>query len=101
MIQVTIPNEELGEWKEMLKQKKTYEMINFKVMKNDIVFKACTHPYRLTVTGANIIKEVDFPDIPATSIKFKDFVEILAGNYRTDLLIGNHIALLFIVHITI
>lgn len=55
IIHITIPNEELREWKGMLKQNKTYEMINFKIMKNDISFKACTHPYRLAVTEATII----------------------------------------------
>ncbi|XP_039686247.1 uncharacterized protein [Medicago truncatula] len=85
-VQITVPTDELDEWKGKLVKNKTYEMMNFKVLKNDIVLKACTHPYRLAVTGATIIKEVDFPQIPIFPMRFKDFGEILAGKYRTDLL---------------
>ena len=102
-IQITVPNDELDEWKGKLVKNKTYEMMNFKVLKNDIVVKACTHPYRLAVTGATIIKEVDFPQISIVPMRFKDFGEILAGHYRTDLLTGKKIenmyGILLIVHI--
>ena len=102
-IQITVPNDELDEWKGKLVKNKTYEMMNFKVLKNDIVVKACTHPYRLAVTGATIIKEVDFPQISIVPMRFKDFSEILAGHYRTDLLTGKKIenmyGILLIVHI--
>ncbi|AES86792.2 DUF223 domain protein [Medicago truncatula] len=87
MIQLTVPYEELAKWKEILKENNTYTMLNFKVLKNDVAVKASTHPFRLAVSGATIIKPVDFPAIPLASFRFKDFGEILAGNYRNDLLI--------------
>lgn len=88
MIQLTVPCEEVAKWKEILKENRTYTMLNFKVLKNDVVVKASTHPFRLAVSGATIITPVDFPAIPLASFRFKDFGEILAGNYMNDLLIG-------------
>lgn len=88
MIQLTVPYEEVAKWKEILKENSTYTMLNFKVLKNDVVVKASTHPFRLAVSRATIIKPVDFPAIPLASFRFKDFGEILVGNYRNDLLRG-------------
>jgi hypothetical protein len=42
----------------------------------------------LIASGATIIIPKDFPEIPVAKYNFKDFGEILTGNYRTDLLIG-------------
>lgn len=67
---------------------KTYEMENFKVSNNDIVVKATSHQYWLTVTWATVITSEDFPNIPMTSLHFKSFEEILVGKYRTDLIVG-------------
>lgn len=87
-IQLTVPTEELAEHKEKLELNKTYDMQNFRVLKNELVVKACAHPFRLVASGATIIMPKDFPEIHVAKYNFKDFGEILTGNYRTDLLIG-------------
>jgi len=83
----------------MLVKNKTYEMVNFKVLKNDLVVTACTHPYRLVVTSATIIKEVDFPKIHVVVTRFKDFGEILVGKYHIDLLIGNQVSICLVFYL--
>lgn len=88
LIQLTVPKEFVGENKDKLRYNGTYEMDNFKVQKNDIVVKASSHRYRLSVTGATVITEQDFPNIPVAGFNFKDFGEVLNGKYRTDLLVG-------------
>jgi len=90
-IQLTLPTEELAEHKAKLELNKTFGVQNFKVLKNDLVVKACAHPFRLMASGATIITPKDFPEIPVAKYNFKDFEEILTGNYRTDLLIGKSI----------
>jgi hypothetical protein len=43
----------------------------------------------LTFVGTTTkVEEIVMPEIPATLFKFKDFAEILAGNYHPDLCIG-------------
>jgi len=75
----------------MLILNQTYEIENFKVSNNDTVVKACDHRFRLTITCATVITKQDFPDIPMASFNFKDFGEVLAGQYRPDLLVGEYL----------
>jgi hypothetical protein len=47
------------------------------------------HNFMLTFVGTTTkVEEIVMPEIPATLFNFKDFAEILAGNYQKDLCIG-------------
>lgn len=71
-IQLTVPKEFLANFKEILYYNKTYELENFKVSNDDIVENTCSHPYRLTPIGASVITQQYFPDIPMTTLNFKE-----------------------------
>ncbi|WJX75061.1 hypothetical protein P8452_58633 [Trifolium repens] len=87
-IQATILRDDIAKWKDKLNEGKTYSMRNFRVTKNEGGFKMTPHNFMLTFVGTTTkVEEIVMPEIPATLFKFKDFAEILAGNYRPDLCI--------------
>jgi hypothetical protein len=47
----------------------------------------------LTFVNATRVQQVDITGIPKTMFKFKDFAEILAGNYKPDYLVGTFLNL--------
>ncbi|KAE9619804.1 hypothetical protein Lal_00040383 [Lupinus albus] len=87
-IQVSVKRDEFNQWREHFIENKTYVMHNFNVLHIDLQFKACNHAYRMQFTAGTIIKDRDIPDIPQFEYVFKKFGEILAGNFQTDLLVG-------------
>jgi hypothetical protein len=46
------------------------------------------HKFKLTFVGATTVDEVEMADIPLSHFIFKDYGEIIKGNYRKDLLVG-------------
>ncbi|WJX76153.1 hypothetical protein P8452_59600 [Trifolium repens] len=86
-IQATVMGGEMETWKPMLTEGKTYYMRNFRVFDNTSDYKVTTHKFRLTFVNATRVQPVDIAGIPNTMFKFKDFAEILAGNYKPDYLV--------------
>jgi hypothetical protein len=84
---------EMETWKPMLTEGKTYYMRNFRVFDNTSDYKVTTHKFRLTFVNATRVQPVDIAGIPNTMFKFKDFAEILAGNYKPDYLVGTFLNL--------
>ncbi|KAE9612271.1 putative nucleic acid-binding protein [Lupinus albus] len=87
-IQVSVKRDDFNQWREHLIENKTYVMHNFNVVHNDLQFKACNHAYRMQFNVGTTIKDRDFPDIPQCKYEYKKFGDILAGNFQTDLLVG-------------
>jgi hypothetical protein len=71
-----------------MKEGKTYAARNFRVADNDYQYKMSEHKFKLTFLGATKVEELQIPDMPAATFKFKDYAEIIKGNYRKDLLVG-------------
>ncbi|KAK2363415.1 hypothetical protein QL285_088405 [Trifolium repens] len=86
-IQATVMGAEMETWKPLLTEGKTFYMRNFRVFDNTSDYKVTTHNFRLTFVNATRVQQVDITGIPKTMFKFKDFAEILAGNYKPDYLV--------------
>ncbi|KAF1885673.1 hypothetical protein Lal_00039521 [Lupinus albus] len=89
-IQVSVIKDEFNQWSQCLLENNTYVMHNFNVLRNDLQYKACDHVYRMQFTPGTTLKQREFPDIPELQYDFKKFSDILSGNFRSDLLIGNY-----------
>ncbi|KAE9607635.1 putative nucleic acid-binding protein [Lupinus albus] len=87
-IQVSVRNDEFNQWSQCLLENSTYVMHNFNVMKNDLQYKACDHVYIMQFTPYTTLKQREFHDILELEYDFKNFSDILSGNFRSDLLIG-------------
>ncbi|CAK8579076.1 unnamed protein product [Lathyrus sativus] len=66
----------------------TYTISNFKIHANDIVFKPSSHRYMVKFIGGTSVNDVDKHEIPAKSANFTSFSDIMTGQYRKDLLLG-------------
>ncbi|WJX96853.1 hypothetical protein P8452_77997 [Trifolium repens] len=86
-IHATINTNDISAWKDKISQGKTYYMNNFRVGVNDHKFKMSQHACKLTFVAATRVHELDIPAMPTTLFMFKDFGEILSGNYEPDVLV--------------
>ncbi|WJX81040.1 hypothetical protein P8452_63970 [Trifolium repens] len=86
-IQATIMGEEISTWKPVLVEGNTYYMRNFRVYDNTSDYKVSPHKFRLTFVNATRVEPAELAGIPPTMFKFKDFSEILSGQYKSDHLI--------------
>ncbi|KAF1872128.1 hypothetical protein Lal_00033782, partial [Lupinus albus] len=75
------------QWSQSLLENKTYVMHNFNVLRNDLLFKACDHLFRMQFTAGTTLKQREFLDIPELEYDFKKFSDIISGNFWSDLLI--------------
>jgi hypothetical protein len=80
--------EEISTWKPVLVEGNTYYMRNFRVYDNTSDYKVSPHKFRLTFVNATRVEPAELAGIPPTMFKFKDFSEILSGQYKSDHLIG-------------
>ncbi|KAE9584850.1 hypothetical protein Lalb_Chr25g0282801 [Lupinus albus] len=88
-IHVLVRKDEFNQWSQCLLENNTYVMHNFNVMRNDLQYKACDHLYRMQFTPGTTLKQREFPNISELEYDFKNFSDILSGNFRSDLLIGD------------
>lgn len=63
------------------------------VLTNDLFFKASVNKYKLIWTGGTTAVDPNVHDIPDSDLKFKPFAEIVAGKWRSDLLVRKYINL--------
>ncbi|PNX54832.1 replication A1-like protein, partial [Trifolium pratense] len=88
-IVVIVPNELKANLDPIIIEKNRYSFQNFQFLNNDDQFKLSTHKYKLRLTGATRVDDVNQHDIPYPMPKFKDFIEISIGKWREVLLYGN------------
>ncbi|KAF1866291.1 hypothetical protein Lal_00024295 [Lupinus albus] len=88
-IHVLVRKDEFNQWSQCLLENNTYVMHNFNVMRNDLQYKACDHLYRMQFTPGTTLKQREFPNISELEYDFKNFSDILSGNFRSDLLIAS------------
>jgi len=93
-IQVIIPTAYKAESDKLLEENTSYTLSNFQVLPNDLFFKATDHKYKLKWTGGTTTVDANVHDIPDADLKFKAFAEILAGKWRSDLLISKYLKFL-------
>lgn len=86
-IQVVVRKDEVECFKGKLVEGKCYLMHNFRVVSNEGQYKVCDHPFKLVCTSGTSIIESDDPKIPHNMYNFKDFADVISGNYRKDLLV--------------
>jgi hypothetical protein len=74
-------------------------------LKNEDQFKVSQNQYKLRFNGSTLLYDVNVHQIPDATTNFKDFVEILSGKWREDVLYGNitvePVSLIFLVLMTI
>jgi hypothetical protein len=63
-------------------------MQNFHVSKYDEKFKTSHHEFKLKFNGGTRVFDVNQHIIAEPQLKFKDFREIISGNFREDFLYG-------------
>lgn len=86
-IQVIVPTGYKAETDKLIEENTTYTLSNFQVCSNDLFFKASENKYKLKWTGGTTAENRNVHDIPDAQIKFKPFAEIVAGKWRSDLLV--------------
>jgi len=91
MIHAMIKKQDLGLWKGKLVEGHTYIMHNFKILKNQGLFRVCDHPYKLLFIRATTIKEQPISSIPLNIYNFKTIEDIVNGNFSVDLVYGRYI----------
>ncbi|RHN55670.1 putative nucleic acid-binding protein [Medicago truncatula] len=85
-IHVVIPTEYKAIFDIILQEDNTYTLSNFQVGKNDLLFKASDHKYRLKWTGGTTAVDVNVHNIPHPILKMKPLAEIISGKWRSDML---------------
>jgi len=56
-------------------------MHNFKILKNDVQFKVCEHPFKLLFIGATFVRPQPIADVPKKVYEFQSIKEIVVlGN---------------------
>jgi len=75
-------------WDDKLLEGETYIMHNFKILKNDGQYRVCEHPFKLLFIGATSVKPQPIANIPKKVYEFQSILEVVAGNFCADLLIG-------------
>ncbi|CAJ2664510.1 unnamed protein product [Trifolium pratense] len=87
-ISVFIPHEVIQNNEQVndLSVNNTYTMQNFQVSKNDDLYKASHHVYKLRFNGGTIVKDVNVHKIGDPVINIKPFTEIANLDFHEDLL---------------
>lgn len=85
---MSIKGEEFTVWREKLEQNKTYIMQNMTVLRNELQYKACNHPFRMFFNGGTTMRAIELPDFPPYEFHFTSFAEIKEKQLRKDLLVG-------------
>lgn len=71
-----------------MRERTTYMMHNFKVIRNKGQYRVCLHPYKFIFIGVTIIREVELHDVPFKIYEFVEFCDIIRGNFERGLLVG-------------
>ncbi|CAJ2632103.1 unnamed protein product [Trifolium pratense] len=87
-ISIFIPNEVITNSEQVndLTVNNTYTMQNFQVSKNDDLYKASHHVYKLRFNGGTIVKDVNVHKIGDPVTNIKPFTEIANLDFHEDLL---------------
>jgi hypothetical protein len=88
-ILVIVPPELNANFDQKIVENNTYCFENFQVLKNEDQFKVSQNQYKLRFNGSTLLYDVNVHQIPDATTNFKDFVEILSGKWRQDVLYGN------------
>jgi hypothetical protein len=104
-ILVIVPPDLNANFDKQIVENNSYCFENFQVLKNEDQFKVSQNQYKLRFNGSTLLYDVNVHQIQDATTKFKDFVEILSGKWREDVLYGNitvePVSLIFIVLMTI
>ncbi|CAK8541151.1 unnamed protein product [Lathyrus sativus] len=65
----------------------TYTIANFQVMLNELLFKSSDHNYVLVFIGGTSVCNKNKHAIPPKNMKFTQFVDIIFGKWKRDVLI--------------
>jgi len=95
-IQVIFPTAYKAESDKLLEEMTTYTLSNFQVLPNDLFFKASYHKYKLKWTGGTTVVDPNVHDIPDADLKFKQFAEILARKWCSNLLVRKYLNFIYI-----
>jgi hypothetical protein len=95
-ILVIVPHELNANFDKQIIQNNTYCFQNFQVLKNDDQFKVSENQYKLRFNGSTLLFDVNVHQIPDPAKTFKDFVEIIEGKWRGDVLYGNISTIVYI-----
>ncbi|MCH82309.1 replication protein A 70 kDa dna-binding subunit C-like, partial [Trifolium medium] len=87
-ISVFIPHEVIQNSEKLIELtvNNTYTMQNFQVSKNDDLYKASHHVYKLRFNGGTIVKDVNVHKIADPVTNCKPFIQIANLDFREDLL---------------
>ncbi|WJX46032.1 hypothetical protein P8452_32867 [Trifolium repens] len=85
-ILVIVPHELNANFDKQIIQNNNYCFQNFQVLKNDYQFKVSENQYKLRFNGSTLLFDVNVHQIPDPAKNFKDFVEIIEGKWRGDVL---------------
>ncbi|KAK2448378.1 hypothetical protein QL285_007647 [Trifolium repens] len=85
-ILVIVPPELNANFDKKIVENNSYCFENFQVLKNQDQFKVSQNQYKLRFNGSTLLYDVNVHQIPDTTTNFKDFVEILSGKWREDVL---------------
>ncbi|KAK2361919.1 hypothetical protein QL285_087024 [Trifolium repens] len=85
-ILVMVPHELNETLDKQIIENNTYCFQNFQVLKNDDQFKLSENQFKLRFNGSTRISDVNIHQISDPIPKWKDFVEILSGKWREDVL---------------
>ncbi|WJX77054.1 hypothetical protein P8452_60397 [Trifolium repens] len=83
-IQIVVPERYIDSWSPKFIEYQTYVFNNFRVEANDLMSRACQNPLKLIWFDGTFISYEQIPPIPNVNYFFKDFAEILSGDFHPD-----------------
>ncbi|XP_058726383.1 uncharacterized protein LOC131597723 [Vicia villosa] len=86
-IHVVVPTTYMAAYNDRFALDQTYTVSNFKVERNNLVFKPSGHGFMVKFTGGTIVSDVNKHEIQPKQHMFTSFVDIITGKTRKDMLI--------------